>query len=653
MRPSARPHFTTLLFLLAAISFPLGVTAQVRREALPPHDSLLVQGTLEFLADSGGQWTLNDVRQRAGLFQPAESQYQRLGYGRPVQWLRVRVMNKSGQPMPLMAVLDRFLLDKAHFYLFSDLGQLLAHSGPLDWTVLPHERSIIHRNPLFPFTLAPRQAHWVYAQIGGTSPAIVVRLQVQTARLFYTHDRQERMFWNWALGVFCWLMVISIILGILLKESMYGYYSLYILVATVYVMAMKGFVFEWFPARQYGFVSARHLPAQLTYVSLLALFLFIRQYVLTTIWHHAWVRRISYFIPLVLGFSIAFICFELPFADIARKQADWIMPMLTGCYVIPALMLYGLICWQAIGERHRRAFWDMPARYYLISFSPFVFHMVGSVLHNYSILANYTVPRMEGVAVAYLLEFILLSVGISYRYKRMTNEHRMLAQQTLEQQLKLQQEQNRVLEAQLHLQREKQRIARDLHDNVGSQLSVIAANSDYTDFQVGNGTPGSLSVGQYARDAMQSLRDTIWAIHQEQVSIVEFRIKLREYLLRQAALVSNCQFELQANAPDTLILSSVQALNLFRIVQEALQNTLKYGQATHLLVEMRLNGEQDLEVSISDDGRGFDAGTIGHNGLNLGMLNMQHRAQELGGHCRIESAVGMGTQVLVSLPLIA
>jgi hypothetical protein len=72
-------------FLLAAISISFGVMAQVGPKPLPPNDSLLGQGRVEFLADSAGQWTLNDVWQRAELFQPVDSPYRRLGFGWPVQ----------------------------------------------------------------------------------------------------------------------------------------------------------------------------------------------------------------------------------------------------------------------------------------------------------------------------------------------------------------------------------------------------------------------------------------------------------------------------------------------------------------------------------------------------------------------------------------
>ncbi len=325
---------------LATISLSLTATAQVRPEPLPPHDSLLVQGPLEFLVDSSGQWTLDDVRQRVGLFRVADSPRRPLGIGRPWQWLRVRVVNRCTRPMPLMASLDYPYLDEAQFYLLSDSGQPVARSGPLDWTVSTLQRPAVYRNPAFPFTLLPRQSRWLYTQIAGTSGPVIVRQYIQTARTFDIHNRQERLFWGWVLGILCWLAVTCGLLGVLVKEYTYGYYGLYILSAMAYLIAATGLWYEWFPSLQYGFVSARHLPVQLTAITVFAAFLFIRQYILVSVWQYRWVRRLYYASLIPAGFNVLFISLELSFADIYREHVSWMGPIFSSFYLIPMLIMY-------------------------------------------------------------------------------------------------------------------------------------------------------------------------------------------------------------------------------------------------------------------------------------------------------------------------
>ena len=640
--------------LLAAISIPLGVTAQVRPEPLPPDDSLLVQRPLEFLADSGGQWTLDDVRQRVSLFRIADSQRRLLGIGRPTQWLRVRVVNRSGQPISLMASLDYPYLDQAQFYVLSDSGQVVARSGPLDWTVPISQRPVVYRNPAFPFTLLPRQSRWVYTQIAGTSGPLIVELRIQKARTFSLHDRQERLFWGWTLGVLCWLVVISGLLGVLVKESTYGYYSLYMLTAMAYLMAATGIWFEWFPARQYGFVSARHLPVQLTAVTVFTAFLFIRHYVLVSVWHHHWVRRIYYASLIPAGFNVLFISFELPFADLYKQHTNWISPIFSSFYLIPILMMYGLVIWQSFGERHNKQtnIWQSPAQLYLLSLAPLVGHTLCRVLNIYELLPRYTIPGFEGIAVGYLLEFMFLSVGLGFRYKRITDERQQFMQISLRQQLQLQLEQNRSLQAQLRLQQEKERIARDLHDHVGVQLSVIASSLDHVRLSQNlNGTASQLeAIGNHARDAIGFLRETIWAINREHLPVAEFAIQLQQYLARQQQVLPDGRVELRTYFNDlTHPLTSEQALNLFRIVQEAVGNALHHAHAETISVTVRTDDTNTLHLEVKDDGVGFDLNAE-HPG-HYGLLNMQLRAERLGGVWQVSSETGRGTTLSVVMLL--
>jgi signal transduction histidine kinase len=90
------------------------------------------------------------------------------------------------------------------------------------------------------------------------------------------------------------------------------------------------------------------------------------------------------------------------------------------------------------------------------------------------------------------------------------------------------------------------------------------------------------------------------------------------------------------------------ALNVFRVVQEALQNALKYSGASRVLVH--LQGEATgLHVTIEDDGTGFDVNAAWGNGL--GLVSMHERLESVGGSLRIHSAPGQHTRLEVSVPL--
>jgi signal transduction histidine kinase len=90
------------------------------------------------------------------------------------------------------------------------------------------------------------------------------------------------------------------------------------------------------------------------------------------------------------------------------------------------------------------------------------------------------------------------------------------------------------------------------------------------------------------------------------------------------------------------------ALQLLRIAQEALCNTLKYADAQHLRLELVFAAEQ-LELRVQDDGRGFEVEQAAAAG-GFGLLSMRARAAAIGAELTIRSAPGQGASLLVALP---
>jgi signal transduction histidine kinase len=95
------------------------------------------------------------------------------------------------------------------------------------------------------------------------------------------------------------------------------------------------------------------------------------------------------------------------------------------------------------------------------------------------------------------------------------------------------------------------------------------------------------------------------------------------------------------------LLPSSDSIQVLRIVQEAVQNAVKYSEASQVEIKFTTS-KKDFVVTIHDNGRGFDQGTI-H--LGNGLYNMQKRAEELGGKVEIKSGLGQGTTVKLTWPL--
>ena len=212
-------------------------------------------------------------------------------------------------------------------------------------------------------------------------------------------------------------------------------------------------------------------------------------------------------------------------------------------------------------------------------------------------------------------------------------------------------EQIRKMELENRLRSERERISRDLHDHVGSQLANIMSGLTLVDKynQIDNKEKSSSLMNSLQGDArvtIKQLRETIWALNQNDLTIGAFREYLQEYFNTQSALSETLVIKYGLNGDDKTPLSSTQALNLFRIIQEAAQNTLKYAEAENLEIILSQK-KQELQVSISDDGI-FKGNSSGFN-EGYGMRNMQKRVDELGGKFEIE--IQEGTKVKATIPL--
>ena len=212
-------------------------------------------------------------------------------------------------------------------------------------------------------------------------------------------------------------------------------------------------------------------------------------------------------------------------------------------------------------------------------------------------------------------------------------------------------EELRQLEIKNKLRNERERISRDLHDHVGAQLANIITGLSLIDkyVEVDEREKSIKMMKSLKGDAevtIKQLRETIWALNQNELTLEGFITHLNAYFKNQSALVEQLNLCLNLEGDGETVLSATQALNLFRIIQEASQNTLKYANAEHLDITFTRQ-KRSLFVRIKDDGV-FKSDLESFNG-GYGMKNMQKRAREIQGE--VEVNTNSGTEIKISLPL--
>ena len=207
------------------------------------------------------------------------------------------------------------------------------------------------------------------------------------------------------------------------------------------------------------------------------------------------------------------------------------------------------------------------------------------------------------------------------------------------------------IETQNKLQEQRLRISRDLHDNIGAQLTFIISSLDNLKYRfkdMGDQLSGKLSsISGFTSQTIYELRDTIWAMNKENITFEDLQVRISNFIdqAKVASEKTSFSFEIGSEVNKEHILTSVQGMNAYRIIQEAVNNALKYSEATKVDVNISETNET-INISIKDNGIGFDEAKVEvGNGLN----NMKKRARELGANFDVNSASGEGTNVIMNL----
>lgn len=210
------------------------------------------------------------------------------------------------------------------------------------------------------------------------------------------------------------------------------------------------------------------------------------------------------------------------------------------------------------------------------------------------------------------------------------------------------------------LQRVRTRIATDLHDDIGSSLTQIAVLTEVARGQANYLQSENLSmplerIKNVSKELVSVMSDVVWAINPQKDFLHDLVQRMRRFA---SDVFTGRGIKFEFTTPEiegNLQLGANIRREVFAIFKETVNNAVKYSECTAAVAKFRIE-ENRLFLEISDNGKGFDTKVVlsddfrpemGGNGL----INMRHRARELGGICEILSEIGQGTTVKVSVPL--
>lgn len=242
-------------------------------------------------------------------------------------------------------------------------------------------------------------------------------------------------------------------------------------------------------------------------------------------------------------------------------------------------------------------------------------------------------------ASLFLLLMTAFVIFLLMAYKKRDKSHLMEKKQLAEE------FHSQLLQSQIEVQEQTfQQIGKELHDNVGQLLSTSRMLIGLAERSLPTPPDTLLTANATIGEAISELRSLSKSLDKDWLEQFDFIQNLKTQINR---INAGNEINASLNGDEALDLPSAERIILFRIVQEAIQNAVKHGNCKNISISIKKSIEEAIEIVVRDDGKGFNADSIGKG---MGLSNMQRRASILNGFTSYESAEGKGTTVLITIP---
>jgi len=205
------------------------------------------------------------------------------------------------------------------------------------------------------------------------------------------------------------------------------------------------------------------------------------------------------------------------------------------------------------------------------------------------------------------------------------------------------------IETKSKLEEQRDRISKELHDNIGSQLTYISSSAQNIGLALKSNKDipiqeklDQLSI--FSSEAIADLRDTIWVMNYTSVDWETLKERI-QYLAHKVTSTTNIQVAVEQIGTSERFLKPEDTLNIFRIIQESVNNAVKHSEAS--LITVRLTVSPEAQIVIEDNGKGFDKQKL--TGASTGLSSLKSRAERLAGALDIDTS-NEGTKVSLKLP---
>jgi len=193
---------------------------------------------------------------------------------------------------------------------------------------------------------------------------------------------------------------------------------------------------------------------------------------------------------------------------------------------------------------------------------------------------------------------------------------------------------------------ERQYLAQELHDELGQSLTAIKVMAVTAAHPKSDTQEITQAITEVCEHLMQVVRGMMYQLHPLVLTELGLKASLEDMLVHWQARSPQLKFTMACEERVHQLDSSV-AIQVFRVIQECLTNTVRHAQAQQVKIEITWQGEQ-LQLAVSDDGLGCD---LEKKQKGFGLRGMQERIYSLGGEIELYSSAGTGFKMVAKIPL--
>jgi signal transduction histidine kinase len=413
------------------------------------------------------------------------------------------------------------------------------------------------------------------------------------------------------------------------KESLLNYYSQYLWVLLFYLLFRVDLYFDLtrldFYKSPYHWDEIFQMAGFMFYIRFLCKAVFLKKSDYKYAWYFYSVNA-----PVILIYCFLLLAFtNFQVAIIVLKIAIRI-------YLLTFGLLFVLILWQ-----------KKKSLYYKYLFAAAVSMIFFGVVSSVSMLLHinfFGLGPFHWLLVSFYIDVIFFSAALGYLIRQEYQQKESSLKQLLKSEAELQQKELEKMKAVYETrEEERMRIARDLHDDMGSTLSSISIYSKVVSSYIENDTAKANEYLDKIKDntamLMENTTDLIWSLqtnYGQSESIFKRMQDTGIQILSSAGIAPHFSVTLPQQMPQLNIKAQK---NCWLIFKEALNNVCKYSKAANCNITIAAD-EESLLLSITDDGIGFKEIKEGN-----GFVNMRQRTEELEGKFTIESTAVIGTTI--------